>query len=301
MFFFGAKPIQNFFPPIPTPNLVSKPYLNGIYQTGINQIALTEFYITFSTEPPCRPGKSSLPEEYQYYLVTVLLDSSASMLGQEPLGVYSFCDRPTDGVSVGFMYGQRDVFPGPEIYFYRAKPNLEVDSSFRIIKPDGSIPPNQISAQPLLVTEKGDHLFFNMKTNPVGVLDTSFRFKASPSSIAEPDTSHLYVAGGFQLYGNQIAPYLVRIHHQTSTVTALGKERKNSQVDLYPNPVEEQINLGGWKPGMILSITTIEGRKLFEGPVEKQFPASLLGLAKGLYFWTVTEKGIVSGGGRLIR
>lgn len=167
--------------------------------------------------------------------------------------------------------------------------------------PDRSLNGVPWVSAPFLISQRGDHFFRFMKTNPQGTLDTSFRFKTDPLSIAEPDTNHLYVAGNFLLYGSEIAPYLVRIHNKTSVVVLSRTERKNSQVSLYPNPAGEEIHLNGWKPGMRLTITSIEGRKLFEGPVEKDFATAKLGLKPGVYFWTATLNENIQGGGRLIR
>lgn len=254
-------------------------------------------------DPPCKSASSfSLDERWSL----IFIDSSGVATGESTPEVsqIEFTQSNIPQLSQIFISEQLNIFPGPEIRFYRLKPNLSVDSTFQLRYPNGAVGWDTLFVRHIksyLQTKNGDYFFSLFKTNPEGIFDTSFQFRCTPKSLAEPDTNHLYMAGGFQFFGEKVAPYLVRVHNRTSVVTALSDLRKSSQVVLYPNPVGETVHIAGWKPGMVLRITSVEGKILFEGTVSQECASATLGLSRGLYFWSASHRGQPVGGGRLIR
>lgn len=280
------------------------PFVRAIQRLDENRLAvgIQYQYIDGFPDPPCKQAAT----EFYSYWISIVLDTNgvASGEGNPMMQNLEFCKDYERDLSIPFLSHSLDVFQGPEVPYYRLFPNFSIDSSFRLRYPDGGIgnfltPP--FPRRPLLLTRKGDYFFSYFKSTNEGIVDTSFRYKCLPNNMAEPDTAHLYLAGGFQIFGEKVAPYLVRVHNQTSIVTRLSDLRKSSQVVLYPNPVGETVHIAGWKPGMVLRITSVEGKILFEGMVQEQTNPAILGLGHGLYFWSASYRGQPLGGGRLIR
>ena len=293
---FTPKSIQHYFPSFININFWRGPYLQAISRVDENKLLIASRLIYNLPDPPCKT------ESNIYYSWMGLILDSNGVAQDDPawtIGTLQTCEAPSLNRTVVFGYANRDIFPGPEQNTYLLTPDLQIDTTFRLRKPNGSI--DFYPQTPLLVTQKGDYLFSNLKTNGEGLLDSSFYFKTWPSSIAEPDTAHLYLGGNFQLFGPKVAPYLVRIHHKTSVVTSLRPEWKRSLVSLYPNPVQDAIQMNGWAPGTQLKVTTVQGKVLFNAPVESQFSADILPDNQGVYFWTAYQNGRPVGGGRLIR
>lgn len=296
---FGLKVLQGYLPGLPLPYYSYGPDVESMVQIGPNKWLIEVFRSWYDNDPPCK-SESAIE----------LLNTRRRAFTMDSLGIifesantevynYSYLESQFEGSAIPFVAAPLDIFPGPENNFYRLKSNFELDSAFHLRKQNG--PLGNFSPIPLVQTKKGDYFFSNLKTTSDGFWDSTFVFGALPRSIAEPDTSHLYLGGNFLFFNNQVRPFLVRVHNKTSQVTAVSNLWKGSQVSLFPNPIGETLNIAGWQAGMNLRITSVEGKILFEGPVEKESATARLGLRSGLYFWTVTQHGQLLGGGRLIR
>ncbi|HOY95676.1 MAG TPA: T9SS type A sorting domain-containing protein [Catalimonadaceae bacterium] len=143
------------------------------------------------------------------------------------------------------------------------------------------------------------------KIKPDGSVDSSFNrhlYYGGINSVAEPDSSHLYIAGGFQVRNYEVVPPLVRIHNARSTVTAnIQKRSEQNTVRIYPNPIRETLFLSGWKPGTELMVTNVQGKVMFHETVTESIRTESLRLLPGFYFWKATRNGSTQGFGKLVK
>ncbi len=318
------------FAPIPAQELqivgnhlspVLSPVLGKIMLLKEDQLAVELNTFTMGDNPP--PCKSSgLPtitgSQYGYL---VGIDTSGQVLPNPNLlpRAVDFVKNPASQMDQIFVLNAASNHLNALTKYSKITPYMAIDSSFYLQKQNGEavrfpavIFPDRFANfeifkaghYPTLISKKGDLFFTNRKTNPNGVIDTTFSWGASsswrPFGMAEPDTSHLYVSGDFEFYHGKPARFLVRVHNQTSTVTQNINTWKKSELVLFPNPLGEMVNLRGWKPGIVLMVFGIDGKIHFKGEVKSEFQSSELGLKPGLYFWKAILKREILGGGKLI-
>lgn len=194
-----------------------------------------------------------------------------------------------------------DVFPGTEPWIYRLKSNLEIDSSFRFLRTSGPLGDYDYPGFPLLITRQGEYIFKDFKTNTSGWIDSQFPALSDTVVLAEADTNHLYVAGGFIQYRGESAPYLIRIHNPKGTFTSIKNAWKEGAApSLYPNPVRQIFRVKNFEEGLQIRLVSVEGRVWYEGKLHPEMEVSQFRLPAGLYFWTIGKGGETLNQGRLI-
>jgi hypothetical protein len=301
-----------------------------ILRPNLIQFELTGFCTGGGDDPPC---KSVSHPQIHETSIGIQFDTTGTELVGQPfqfaLGTILQIPNFNTGKSTLFLSGQ-PVTPPYSSSVYLINDDNSLDSNFRTRNPDGSQIINY--PRPLTGIHGGDYLFATdveyqnlqttiydydgiyfipvmqtslMKLNENGILDTSFHqnlFYSGISSIAQPDSSHLYIAGGFRVRNYEVVPPLVRIHNARSNVTANAQTRlAQSTIRVYPNPIRETLFLSGWKPGTELMLTNVQGKVLFHETVTESIRTESLRLLPGIYFWKATRNGSMQGFGKLVK